>query len=90
MCRRVTVYTWCVCVCVCVCVCDVRMFVTTLQQYTALYCITPYIVYSLPVCREGEIPCLGSEDDPVCVSEDDVCDGVNQCPDSFDELNCGE
>ena len=44
----------------------------------------------LSVCREGERPCPGTEDDPVCFSEDDYCDGTNQCPNGFDELNCGE
>ena len=47
-------------------------------------------MFTLPVCGDGERLCPGTEDDPVCITENDFCDSVNQCPDGFDELNCSE
>ena len=38
-------------------------------------------------CPPGEILCAGTEDDPQCITELNICDEVTQCPAGDDELN---
>ena len=45
------------------------------------------IVFIITGCPPGGILCLGTEDDPECISELNVCDGSIQCPAGDDELN---
>ena len=44
-------------------------------------------MFTIIGCVPGDILCMGTDDDPQCISELNICDGLIQCPAGDDELN---
>jgi len=50
---------------------------------------SPSIFTSSPTACSTGGTCLNTDNVKICLTESDMCDGVRQCKEGFDELSCG-